>query len=58
MREHEGRVINQEFVDKLVAFWKQNYNKVSGTYEEFVILNTGWTHEEFVAWCSNGRLPK
>ena len=56
MRVFGGIEITEEFVKYLSNEWKANANMPT-SYERFMCANTGWTHDEFVQWVANGRLP-
>lgn len=58
MREYNGNIVNREYTNMLVDYWKKHSLEIGGTYEVFITLNTGWSHDEFVLWAANGRLPK
>lgn len=50
----------EDKLDKLVDVWKKNkviLRREGFSYESFIIAGTGWTHDEFVSWVANGRIP-
>ena len=58
MRTHNGHVIDEACMKTLRDFWKEHKHESKMTFEEFIVLNTGWSHEEFILWVANGSIPK
>lgn len=57
MRVFGGIEITEQFVQDLHSEWHENRKTMPSTYEAFIRSNTGWTHEEFIGWVANRRLP-